>query len=615
MLKHNYPKDALARMRLSLIGKERWRGKYAGWQVSPLLPPDWLYRDTSSNGKVTHFLNSEGEELKTQREAREQIEREPRYSSHQLEFFEVFMVTKQRRMTSKGYTWAASSTLPQGWKVRRTTGKHERLLSPEGEEVRSRRAEIQLLFSTNAPPEKLAEMIASLKHEGWESSEDLPVGWRFKRVYDHQTIFVTSSGKELSSIIEAREKIMTNEEFSEEDLCRLDSFLQNITAVRKIENSSKPLEGWQVEESISVRWKSKLGENSRYGNRYYLAPDGEIFPNRLKVLQHMLAKEFPQEEVHAVMAQMKKWEGWEKNVLLPDNWMVKQATLLDSTKTRVSTRTLRILSSKGVLHKSIKSVLDFLQRSETHNSTDVQRARLLKKRLNQENDRLEPDWKSIHWLPEGWTFKSDGTRNDFCAPDGKILQSRRASLQILLQNGDLKDADKMLESLVLEGWKSDGLLPKGWRFKKTGENEIAFCTRDGARVDGIKNARDHTARIGANEESKDLQNLDFFWEIESQKKKGRKKIKWTKGDETVPSGWMIRPGGKIRSPNGLNFINRLISEEKNYEFDINLFPGEQHCSTSSERRRAARRNWRICRRRWRTRGGGQMPTCPGVGCS
>ena len=131
----------------------------------------------------------------------------------------------------------------------------------------------------------------------------------------------------------------------------------------------------------------------------------------------------------------------------------------------------------------------------------------------------------------------------------------------------------------------------------------------------LTNARDHIARIGANDESKDLQNLDFFWEIESQKKKGRKKIKWTKGDETVPSGWMIRPGGKIRSPNGLNFINRLISEEKNYEFDINLFPGEQHCSTSSERRRAARRNWRICRRRWRTRGGGQMPTCPGVGCS
>ena len=326
----------------------------------------------------------------------------------------------------------------------------------------------------------------------------------------------------------------------------------------------------------------------------------------------MLAKEFPQEEVNAVMAQMKKWEGWEENVFLPDNWMVKQATLLDSTKTRVSTRTLRILSSKGVLHKSIKSVLDFLQRSETHNSTDVERARLLKKRLNQENDRLEPDWKSIHWLPEGWTFKSDETRNDFCAPDGKILQSRRASLQILLQNGDLKDADRMLESLVLEGWKSDGLLPKGWRFKKTGENDVAFCTRDGARVDGITNARDHIARIGANDESKDLQNLDFFWEIESQKKKGRKKIKWTKGDETVPSGWMIRPGGKIRSPNGLNFINRLISEETNYEFD-QFIPGEQHCSTSSERRRAARRSWRRCRRRWRTRDGGQMPTCPGVG--
>ena len=46
-----------------------------------------------------------------------------------------------------------------------------------------------------------------------------------------------------------------------------------------------------------------------------------------------------------------------------------------------------------------------------------------------------------------------------------------------------------------------------------------------------------------------------------------------------------------------------------------LLPGEQHCSTLSERRGAAGRHWRICRRCSSTRAGGQTPTCPRSGFS
>ena len=185
MLEGNYSKDAVTRMRLSLVGKERWRGEWPGWQESPLLPPGWLYRDTSKNGRVTHFLNCEGVELKSQTEAREQIF--ARFPTHQLDFFNRFVRAKLRTMTAKGNTWRTSSTVPEGWRVRSTAaGKKERLLSPDGKEVRSRRAAIQLLFSTKAPAEKMADMVACLKHEGWESSEDLPMGWTFKKVNDRQ---------------------------------------------------------------------------------------------------------------------------------------------------------------------------------------------------------------------------------------------------------------------------------------------------------------------------------------------------------------------------------------------------------------------------------------------
>ena len=116
---------------------------------------DWLYRDTSNHGRFTHFLNAEGCELKSQTEAREQIF--SKYSSgHHLDFFNRFVRAKLRTMTVKGYTWRTSSTVPEGWRVRRTAGgKNERLLSPQGEEVKSRRAAVQLLISTKAPTEKV----------------------------------------------------------------------------------------------------------------------------------------------------------------------------------------------------------------------------------------------------------------------------------------------------------------------------------------------------------------------------------------------------------------------------------------------------------------------------
>ena len=135
MLKHNYPKEALTRMRLSLIGKERWRGKFDGWQESPLLPSGWLYRDTSSIYN-TYFLNSEGQELKTRRDVREHIKNDERYSSHQLELFNKFMSRKLLKKRAECHNWEESRTVPEGWRVRRTICNQERLLSPTGQEVR-----------------------------------------------------------------------------------------------------------------------------------------------------------------------------------------------------------------------------------------------------------------------------------------------------------------------------------------------------------------------------------------------------------------------------------------------------------------------------------------------
>ena len=45
-------------MRLSLIGKERWRGKFDGWQEDEELPSNWFYKPDKSSTNV--FLDDLG---------------------------------------------------------------------------------------------------------------------------------------------------------------------------------------------------------------------------------------------------------------------------------------------------------------------------------------------------------------------------------------------------------------------------------------------------------------------------------------------------------------------------------------------------------------------------
>ena len=233
-------------------------------------------------------------------------------------------------------------------------------------------------------------------------------------------MFITSSGKELINSTEAREEISTNKAHSAEDLRRLDFFLQNLLAARKLENPKNPEEIWKVEESISSRWKSKFRERSMYCSKSYKSPDGQIFQTRLKVLQHMLANGFPREEVVAVVDQMKRWEGWQESEFLPPNWLMKETKIMDAINTRPSTWTQRFLAPNGVFLKSTRNVLEFLQKNGNADQKDVEKIRLLKKRLAEAKVGLTPNWKSIHWLPEGWTFCSDVRRTYFRASSGEV---------------------------------------------------------------------------------------------------------------------------------------------------------------------------------------------------
>ena len=80
---------------------------------------------------------------------------------------------------------------------------------------------------------------------------------------------------------------------------------------------------------------------------------------------------------------------------------------------------------------------------------------------------------------------------------------------------------------------------------------------DASIINGIESAKAMIAKVGENEENKDMQSFHLFLESQCSAKREEKNYKWRKTDETVPAGWMIAPrSNMVRSPSGLYFVNR-----------------------------------------------------------
>ena len=67
--------------------------------------------------------------------------------------------------------------LPSGWKV--VIGTNE-LGAPDGSSVTTRKDALVYMFQENYSAKEIRDMILSLKFEGWESNQHIPVGWLCK---------------------------------------------------------------------------------------------------------------------------------------------------------------------------------------------------------------------------------------------------------------------------------------------------------------------------------------------------------------------------------------------------------------------------------------------------
>ena len=83
-------------------------------------------------------------------------------------------------MTIKSYQWLASSTVPDGWKIRVIGTGREYLLSPEGRTYHTRFSAYQHMVGDDCNEQDIRAIKGTLGHEGWHEDSCLPKDWLYK---------------------------------------------------------------------------------------------------------------------------------------------------------------------------------------------------------------------------------------------------------------------------------------------------------------------------------------------------------------------------------------------------------------------------------------------------
>ena len=557
LIKHNYPLYDIEAMRASLVSEG------IGWKESGLLPPGWIYTDKDvGKGRMMHFLDSEGQEFKSMKSVIYTLTNNDKYTLKNNENMKIFIRNNFTKKMSGMKTWEDSNTIPSGWKIRNNNNlrvhKTEEgsssftwLLSPNGEEFMTRKVAFQHMVSQRYPAEEIEEMRGHLRHEGWRQDPNLPLNWLFKELSSIQTLFLTAAGEELRSPANALDHLKKNQDHSEKEFDNLKIFvahiMQKMKSLMQERTKVKASENWRVDENISSRWKTKLGEHSKYKKQLYLAPDGKQFSSRIKTYQHMLHHSFPNEEIEAMKKQVMQFDDWQENEKLPEGWLYRDHLTFDVTGTCQPLSKFWLITDKGKMLRGIKEATVFMVDSDSYDHSDILALKSMCDQLSTDKKELKTDWKDTHSLPKGWTVKSDGVRQSFLSSSGETFPSRRECLSFVTSYGYPSfEIEKIRSSLRLDGWQESPSLPEGWRYKKMGEdclggyNTYYLCTKQGELLSNLKEARKHFVDNG-----KDQEGLDAFFKTKSKKNGQFLLYSWLDGDDTVPVGWKMKPGTKM----------------------------------------------------------------------
>ena len=479
-------------------------------------------------------------------------------------------------------------TVPIGWSLR-GEGRFTVLTSPTGQTFKSRRAAFEYMVNSGTySAKKINDMKSYLKHEGWEESDKLPVGWMLKKKKDRGPRLLGLGGELFESVAKAYEFVKKYKKyFRQEDLHKIQDMYEKTNFNKSLQRKNEThLDGtWgegTEDNSFPKGWKFKNVVNGRFKYTWIVSPDGVTVKGRRSALRFMNVNKYPEKDI-SIMVNGMKLEGWKTDENLPQNWLFKAR----GGSSKFCSPDGKVFESKEKLFKYFKTIMSDvevmkLKQKLLHGMAKSQNKTDQKKTLNIDKSWLEGCKENF--CPLGWKFKIAklGSTNItwFLSPEGVTIKGRRSALQYM-SSKHYPESDLQLVRIGMtqDGWKTEEGLPKNWFYKaKHAENlsRINYCSPEGKLFETKEKLFKYVNLL-------EKMSNDDLMKLKRHKGNGKANLddkSWIRDDPTVPSGWGIKIfnfGSKKRtrlmSPEGKIYNSKrealkLMIDEKYPEKEI-----------------------------------------------
>ena len=540
LIKQGATEEELALMREGLVNCSAFG---QNWEVEPLLPAGWLYRETVNTGVKVAILSDQGSLFKSYKTAMDFMEQSTRFTTEDVDRLKKLIVEraemrregllKQKRPVGAGPKDELNDTddsLEIGHRLREVAPELKLEIKQELEEC-ERATEIpgqvnkidevseargkgkinielgnqrikekpdpdDLLTKNNIEQVKAqsrpvkedwkinkGKQVLSLNNciygIGWESSPLLPKGWKFHQV---SRTFQTDKGEVLQSYSKTLQHMMVTEGYSDVELDNMQRFIEE-------------------KDAAGEEWDSELESMEE------------------------------EEQIGSVMDQIK----------------TSHSGLLQASKE--SQRTYQILKSDSPLRFMVKAE----QATRKQKSEWSQECNQSGKKR-----RTSDDWQSSPSIPAGWKVRNEGKGKAeyFLSPAGAQLPSRRAGLQFLVREGSSPALVEEMRSLLrLEGYQSHEHLPESWTMKYTFTDInnvwLSILNAEGDEFKSFLKAEEFMKADPRYSETH-LEQLKLLVEEKAIERRLSDPA-WRK-DSSVPKGWKLRPASDSKSKSEKEFL-------------------------------------------------------------
>ena len=206
-----------------------------GWEYNSFLPKSWIAKTVfHGHQKKVSLLTDQFILIQGETEIHKMLESSNRLTEEEILGVKMFLEMLAARQREELWDWQVASTLPKGWRTR-VSGKTKVLfLSPDGQQFDSRAKGLQHLTREGFGQQEVTDMKKFvIDNEGWEENPNLPSDWIYKDLKSMYPRILTREGEYLRSF-EAATKHMMQHNYNDSDFGNINKFQQEIRKRRRV---------------------------------------------------------------------------------------------------------------------------------------------------------------------------------------------------------------------------------------------------------------------------------------------------------------------------------------------------------------------------------------------